>query len=227
VMNGRLPERMGNRSPWAAPQGCYRCRGDDDWLVISIEDDEEWAAFCAAVRHPEWKEDQRFVDALGRRDHHDELDVLIEGWTRGQDHIEAMHLLQRAGVKAGAVLNGKEILLDPHFRERGSFDTIEHPIVGRRLVNRQLIAKFDRFEPKVPGPAPLLGQHNREVLQGLLGLSDQEFTALEQENVTGTQPISEVPVEVWSAALKLPFEQFLEMGALRAIEPDYKEQLGL
>ena len=49
-MNGRLPERMGNRSSWAAPQGCYRCRGDDDWLVISIENDEEWAAFCRASR---------------------------------------------------------------------------------------------------------------------------------------------------------------------------------
>ena len=45
AMNGRLPERIGNRSPWAAPQGCYRCRGDDDWLVISIENDEAWGAF--------------------------------------------------------------------------------------------------------------------------------------------------------------------------------------
>lgn len=227
VMNGRVAGRMGNRSPWAAPQGCYRCRGEDDWLVISIENDEEWAAFCGAVGHAEWEEDERFADVLGRFAHHDELDDLIMGWTRGQDHIEAMHLLQRAGVKAGAVLNGKEILLDPHFRERGMFDIVDHPIAGRRPVGRQLIAKFERFETKVPGPAPLLGQHNREVLQGLLGLSEQDLSELEQENVIGTRPVTEVPMELWSLALKLPFEEFVEVGALRAIEADYKEQLGL
>ena len=227
VMNGRIAGRLGNRSPWAAPQGCYRCRGDDRWLVISIENDEEWSSFCRAVGHPEWEEDERFADVLGRHEHHDELDQLIEGWTSEQDHLEAFHLLQRAGVTAGPVFDGKDILLDPHFRERRYFDIVEHPLLGRRPINRQLVANFDRFEASVPGPAPLFGQHNKEVFQGLLGLSDEELAELEQENVIGPGPITEIPPELWSEFLKLPFEQFLEMGALRAIEPDYKQQLGL
>jgi benzylsuccinate CoA-transferase BbsF subunit len=227
AMNARLPERAGNRSPWAAPQGCYRCAGDDNWLVISIENDDEWASFCDATGHPEWTEDERFADVLARHQHLDELDRLIDGWTRDQDHYEAFHLLQRAGVKAAPVLDGKELLLDPHFRERGQFDIVDHPHVGKRPIPRHLAAKFTNFEASAAGPAPLLGEHNREVLGGLLGLSDEELGALEEQGVIATAPNLPVPPAIVSAALKLPYDRYLEAGILRAIEPDYREQLGL
>ncbi len=226
-MNGRLPERNGNRSSWAAPQGCYRCKGDDDWLVISIENDSEWAAFCEATGHVEWAEDGRFADVLGRFEHHDEADQLIEGWTREQDHYEAFHLLQRAGVKAAPVLNGKEILLDPHFKERGQFDVVDHPHHGRRPVPRHLAAKFGEFEASAQGPAPTLGQHNREVLGGLLGLSEDELSELEEQKIIATEPDLAYTPQLISELLRLPYDSFLEMGVLRTIEADYREQLGL
>ncbi len=235
AMNDRLPERIGDRSPWAAPQGCYRCKGDafgelsagDDWLVISVESDDEWAAFCRAVDHPEWIEDERFADVLGRHQHHDELDRLIEGWTRGQYHYQAFHLLQRAGVKAAPVLNGKEILLDPQFQERGHFDVVEQPHQGKRPVGRHLAAKFGEFEASAQGPAPTLGQHNQEVLGGLLGLSEDELAELEEQKVIATRPDLPYPPELMSQALKYPYDRYLEAGIVRAIEPDYREQLGL
>ena len=236
AMNDRLPERVGNRSgAIGAPQGCYRCKGDafgelsagDDWLVISIESDDEWAAFCQAAGHPEWAEDDRFADVLGRHQHHDELDRLIEGWTRERDHYEAFHLLQRAGVKAAPVLNGKEILLDPHFKERGHFDVVDQPHQGRRPVPRHLAAKFDEFEASAQGPAPTLGEHNREVLGGLLGLSDEELADLEEQKVIATRPDIPYPPEVISQALKLPYDRYLEAGIIRAVEADYRAQLGL
>ena len=62
-MNGRSPKRMGNRSHWYAPQGCYRCAGDDNWLVITVRDDAEWAALCKATGPPRVGERQ----ALRRR----------------------------------------------------------------------------------------------------------------------------------------------------------------
>jgi crotonobetainyl-CoA:carnitine CoA-transferase CaiB-like acyl-CoA transferase len=234
-MNGRLAERMGNRSSWAAPQGCYRCRGDDDWLVISVEDDEEWAAFCRATGHPEWAEDERFADVLARHENHDALDMLIEGWTREQDHYEAFHLLQSAGVKAAPALNGKELLLDPHFRERHRFDLVDHPVVGRRPVPRHLVARFGRFEPRVDVAAPLLGQHNREVLQGMLGLSDDELASLEAEGVIGSEPVLDLPEgltfemlrDVIRELFRIPLEKMQEMGAVQAVETDYRQQLGL
>jgi benzylsuccinate CoA-transferase BbsF subunit len=227
AMNGRLPERLGNRSSWAAPQGCYRCRGDDNWLVISIGHDADWAAFCSATGRPEWQDDARFATVLARHDNHAELDTLIEAWTREQDHYEAFHLLQRAGVIAAPVLNGKELLLDPHFRERGQFDIVDQPHQGKRPVQRHVAAKFSEFEASAQGPAPTFGQHNREVLGGILGLTDEELSQLEADNVIVDSPVIPYPPALISAALKLPYDRYLEAGILQAIEPDYKEQLGL
>ncbi len=243
AMNGRVPERIGNRSPWAAPQGCYRCApsgasaggGDDDWIVISIGNDEEWAAFCHAAGHPEWAEDERFAGVLGRFEHHDEIDRLIEGWTRERGHYEAFHLLQQAGVTAAPVLNGKEILFDPQIKERGHFDIVDHPHQGRRPVPRHLAARFtsggpgegEEFEASAQGPAPTLGQHNREVLGGLLGLSEGELRELEDQGIIANRPDIPVPPEIVSELMKYPYDQFLEAGIVRAIEPDYKEQLGI
>lgn len=227
VMNQRQPSRRGNRDPVAAPQGCYRCRGADDWLVISVANDAQWLRLAETVGHPEWAEDERFADILSRHRYHDQLDALIESWTREQDHVEAMHVLQRAGVTAAAVLNGKEVLLDPHLRERGAFDMVEVPGAGKRPVPRVLGARFSRFEAKARGPAPKLGEHNHEVLHELLGLSEEEMTRLEEEGVIGTEPVLAYPLPVARQVVVQPLFSFKQMGAVLDTEPDYKEQLGL
>jgi crotonobetainyl-CoA:carnitine CoA-transferase CaiB-like acyl-CoA transferase len=227
VMNNRQQPRRGNRDLVAAPQGCYRCRGDDDWLVISVTNDSQWLRFAEAIGHPEWAQDERFADVLSRHRHHDELDALIETWTQEQDHIEAMHLLQRAGVTAAAVLNPKEVLLDPHLRERGAFDLEDVPGAGKRPVPRVLGARFSRFDAGARGPAPKLGEHNREVLQGLLGLSEEEVTRLEEEGVIGTEPVLAWPLPIARQFVVQPLVSFKQIGAVLDMEPDFKEQLGL
>ncbi len=227
ALNGRLPERAGNRSRWFAPQGCYPCRGEDSWLVLTVHDDAEWQALCHVIGHPEWATDRRFAGVLGRFDHHDEIDELIAAWTREQDHVEAMHHLQGAGVTAAAVLNPKEALLDPHLRERGFFQTVDTGDHGRRPVPRQLGARFSAFETDSARPAPALGQHNREVLQGLLGLSDEELARLREQKVIGETPEGAVPVDVMRMFVQFPTTTYLGMGALAALEADYKQQLGI
>ncbi|TAK69847.1 MAG: CoA transferase, partial [Dehalococcoidia bacterium] len=96
--NGRVPERQGDRSVYAAPQGCYRCAGDDRWAVISVTSDDEFGRLAAAIGHPGWRSDGRFATAEGRRQHHDELDTAITTWTATRDHYDVMHELQAAGV---------------------------------------------------------------------------------------------------------------------------------
>jgi crotonobetainyl-CoA:carnitine CoA-transferase CaiB-like acyl-CoA transferase len=231
-MTGRMARPRGNRSPIAAPQGCYRCKGDDDWLVISISDDEEWASFCTAVGHPEWQDDERFATIPARYQNHDTLDALIEEWTREQDHIEAFHLLQKAGVRAAPVYDGKELLLDPHIRERHHFDVLDHPAdLGPRPVARNLIAKFGRMDPKPDRAAPSMGEHNAEVLQELAGVSDEELADLEARQIIGTAPILDIPPDAdlmeLLAQLLFPLDRMIEQGSVRVVEPDYQEQLGL
>jgi len=227
ALNGRRPARLGNRSPWFAPQGCYPCRGDDNWLVLTVRNDGEWQAFCGAAGHPEWADDERFADVLGRFRNLDALDGLIASWTREQDHIEAMHLLQKAGVIAAAVLNPKQVLMDPHLRERGYFETVDQPGIGPRPVPRQLGARFSAFGAGAQGPAPRLGEHNREVLQGLLGLSDEDLAALEERKVIGETPEFAVPEQVMRMVVQWPLTSLLQIGALAAVEADYRQQLGV
>jgi crotonobetainyl-CoA:carnitine CoA-transferase CaiB-like acyl-CoA transferase len=224
ALNGRDPERLGNRSPWFAPQGCYPCAGDDAWLVVSVRDDVEWAALAGALGHPEWAEDERFAGVLGRHRHHDEIDALIAEWTRGLDSGEAMRLLQAAGVTAAAVLNPKQVLFDPHLRERGYFDEVEQAGEKRPLA-KQLGARFSAFEAGARGPAPKLGEHNREVLGGLLGLSDADLAELQEAKAIGDAPEFAVPMQLVQMMVQWPLSSLLQMGALAALEPDYKEQL--
>jgi crotonobetainyl-CoA:carnitine CoA-transferase CaiB-like acyl-CoA transferase len=227
ALNQRNATRTGNRSHWYAPQGCYPCSGDDHWLVMTIRDDDEWVAFCDATAHSEWAQDRRFADILGRFENHDELDQLIASWTRGQDQMEAMHLLQRAGVIAAAVLNPKQALLDPHLRERGFYQTFEQPDSGPRPLPRQLGARFSAFETDSKRPAPKLGEHNREVLQGLLGLSDDDLARLTEQKVIGDTPEPAVPIPVMRIFVQWPTTTFLQMGSVAGVDTDYKKQLGI
>jgi len=138
-----------------------------------------------------------------------------------------MQLLQKVGVMAAAVLNPKQVLLDPHLRDRGAFDMIDQPAVGVRPVSRQLGAKFSAFEPNSARPAPKLGEHNRQLLQGLLGLSDDDLARLEGQKVIGDTPEGTVPLDVMRMFVQWPTTTFLQMGSVAGLDEDYKQQLGI
>lgn len=190
TMNGRVQERMGNRHPSMAPHGCYRCKGEDEWVVIAIPSDAAWQRFCQVVGQPSWAEDARFSDVLSRYQHQGELDGLIEAWTLQHSHYEVMDILQQAGIPAGPVLDAKELVEDPHLNERGLFEMVTHPEAG----THPYIGMYARLS-KTPGsirlPAPCLGEHNQHVFRELLGLSQEEITSLEEEGIIGTDPPAE------------------------------------
>jgi crotonobetainyl-CoA:carnitine CoA-transferase CaiB-like acyl-CoA transferase len=150
--------------------------------------------------------------------HHDELDAVIAEWTLRHDKLEAMHLLQRAGVPAAAVLNGKEVLHDEHLRERDFFQPIDVPNLGRVPVSRYLAARFSEMDVGARGRGPRLGEHNREVLQEILGVSDSELCKLKEDGVIGTEPELAVSPEAFREALKLPLERHLAIGSAVALE---------
>jgi crotonobetainyl-CoA:carnitine CoA-transferase CaiB-like acyl-CoA transferase len=188
AMNGRVQERTGNRDVAMAPQGCYPCRGDDKWVVISIASDDDWVEFGRALGNPKWTKDPRFATVVGRRQHHDKLDRLIAAWTSTHDRCEAMSLLQKAGIAAAPVLYPGELLTDTHFVQRGFFEESTHPYGGTQLLPGMLY-KMSQTPCHIRFPAPLFGEHNRYVYQELLGLSDREIAELTEAGIIGSEPL--------------------------------------
>ena len=187
-LSGKVPLRMGNRHPEHAPQGCYRSRGTDRWVVIAVSTAAEWEALCRVMGHPEWQTDSRFRDAASRRKNQDDLDGLIGQWTCRHSHHAAMHLLQAAGVPAGAVLDARELTENEHLRQRAFFCEIDHPEAGMRKYCQLPIKVLNQPEAACR-PAPCLGEHNHLILEGLLGLSETAMAALEEKNIIGTRPL--------------------------------------
>lgn len=187
-LNGGVPQRQANRHAVFAPHGCYRCKGEDAWIAIEISTKEQWESFVRMDGMPEQMKNDEFADFKKRRINQDRLDALIETWTLQYTHLEAMLILQGAGVPAGAVLNAAELVENEHLQAREFFLELDHPAAGRRKYCG-LPIKFSGAPFRSGRPSPLLGEHNSYVLKHTLGLSDEEVLSLEEKGVIGTEPI--------------------------------------
>jgi len=182
TMNGTVDAPQGNGDRVMAPHGCYRCRGDDEWVAIAVSTDEEWDALCGAMGNPEWAKDESFHSGLRRLENREELDRRMQEWTREQDHRQVAETLQKAGVTAGPSCKVEEVVEDAHLAHRGFFVDIDHPGVGAlRLAG--LPWKLSNVPQGAYSHAPLLGQDNDYVFRELLKLSDEEIARLEEEQV--------------------------------------------
>jgi len=226
IANGRLGERRGNRHPAMAPHGIYRCKGHDRWVAIAIGSDEEWRRFVEAMGNPSWSQEEKFATANGRINHQDELDENINRWTNWYDHYEVMHKLQAVSLASGAVLTNKELLWDPHLRDRGYWQIVDHPVIGRRPYPRQVTGKFSETDTDARSPAPLFGQHTEEVLNRVLGMAPEEIAELEKSGVTGREPaFARIPTEELPPYIGLDFQSYLKYGYIAEHDYDYREQL--
>jgi benzylsuccinate CoA-transferase BbsF subunit len=188
AMNKRVPKPIGNRPPFYAPYGCYRCKGDDMWVTIAVTSDEEWRCLCDAIGKPEWTKESRFADMLRRCQNRDELDKLIEEWTLKHDHYAVQEILQEAGVPAAAVATLEEhILYDPQVKDRDIYtwltfhDGVADPIFRVPWV-------LSRTSTRLDSCGPYTGLHNDYLLKDLLKIPEEEVAKLYEEKVVGTVP---------------------------------------
>jgi crotonobetainyl-CoA:carnitine CoA-transferase CaiB-like acyl-CoA transferase len=184
---GRLLEREGNRAPRAAPQGLYACQGTEQWLALSVADDEQWAALVDVLGHPGWSADPALATHAGRRSSQDRLDAELAEWAAGQELEPTVERLVAAGVPAAPAVDPRATAAHPQFVARGFCETLDHPVAGSHPIPGMPF-RYSTVPRWLRMPAPTLGQHNREILSGVLGLSDAEIDALEAEGVIGTRP---------------------------------------
>lgn len=183
-VNGRPSAPQGNRSnhPVAAPHGIYRCLdeygGRDRWVAIACYTEDQWEAFAATLGSPGWTSDARFRSLLSRRDNQDDLDRLIEGWTRPKLAHDVMHLLQKAGVPAGVVQNHKDLTeRDQQLAHRGMFPQVVHPKLGEFAMDGQPI-NLSETPGGIRRHGPLWGEHTEAILRDLLGYEPARIEAL-------------------------------------------------
>jgi len=134
TMNGRVQLCRGNREVGLAPHGCYRCKGEDAWVTIAVESEEEWRALCQATGHPDWATTARFADSLLRCENQDILDRRISGWTAQHTPDDAAQILQKAGVPAAPSMNSRALAEDHHLKGRGVWQEIHSPVMGTQHV---------------------------------------------------------------------------------------------
>jgi crotonobetainyl-CoA:carnitine CoA-transferase CaiB-like acyl-CoA transferase len=192
-VNGRATTRLGNKSgePAMAPHGVYRCApdpsddgvGDDEWVAIACQDDEQWRRLADAMGRPELAADPRFATLDDRIREQETLDREIEAWTRQRSNKTVQASLQAAGVPAGRVQRSRDLFEDePQLAHRRLYPEVDHPVVGRHRVEG-MPAALSRTPATVRRGGPLMGQDNDYVFGELLGMSLDEVRRLEDEQV--------------------------------------------
>lgn len=159
--------RIGNRSWTAAPQNLYPAAGDDSWLALAVETDEQWRGLVRALGSPGWATDPRWATATARRAAHDELDAYIAEWSRVRDAAAAAEELVAEGVPAAPVIHPRDIVTLPQVRERGLYRRVAHPEAGEHWIPTVAIRFASWPYPWPLAPAPCLGQHTDAVLAEL------------------------------------------------------------
>lgn len=189
---GHLLQRDGNRGPAAAPQNLYRTSEldefgrPDDWVAVAVATDAQWTGLVAALDHPAWAADE-LADTNGRRRHHTLIDEHLSRWCAARTGDEIVETLWAAGVPVAKVMQPHRVADLPQLVHRNFYEPVEHPVnpTARHSTLPMRIAtgpqRFHRTH------APLLGQHNREVLTGL-GLSDEEIADLAEQGIIGSTP---------------------------------------
>lgn len=182
-LTARRPD-YGNGDPACAPWGVYRCRGADDWIAITVTDEDEWAALCD-IADAGWETVDHWSSMSSRHADRPELDARVEAWTLRHDKIDLARALQRRGVPAAPVLRAPEWMEDAQL----AFDRYFALLAGRDATVLQcdgLALRIDGerdYRDWVPAPSP--GQQTSEILAGVLGLGAAAVESLVARKVAG------------------------------------------
>lgn len=186
-LTGKLQQRTGNRSETMAPQGVYLCE-ENEWIALSIRDDEDWGRFAVAIGSPEWAGDSRFALVKSRLAYHDEIDRLISDWCVNQSADVVVNSIRNAGVPIAKILTAPNMITDPHLAARGFYQLLVHATMGERKYPRWPMIQNPGTNGLNRTSSPTLGQHNAEILTGELGLTQAQIDELAAKEIIGTVP---------------------------------------
>ena len=182
-LRGEQPAQRGNRDSRYFAQGVYRCAGEEQWLAVTMRTLNEWRSLCKALDITEE------LTGVAKEDRLDEIDRRISEALATMDPQDAMERLAKAAVPAGRVLNTVDIHNDPHLNARGYWVELPHPNMAPWKQPRSAWQLVEA-RPTMPRHAPLFGEHNQEILGGLLGLTSAEIAELQRAEVIAGAPVN-------------------------------------
>ena len=190
---GALLDRAGNRGPTAAPQNLYRCADIDEfgrpdsWVAIAIESEDQRTRLIDVLGSPSWATDPKLSGMAGRRAHEDLIDEQLAAWCERRSAEEIVTKLWDAGVPVAEVMQPHRQTELAQLGYRGFFEEVDHPVNGRANLSTVPMRSTGGPTAFHTSPAPILGQHNHELLTEL-GLSASEIADLEADGIIGSTP---------------------------------------
>jgi len=181
TVGGEILTRAGNVSFAGSATGIYPA-ADGHVAVAASASNAIWTRFCDVIGRADLTRDPAFATAAARRDRRDQIAAIIQAWTGARPKAEVVRVLSSAGVPAAPVNNVAEMVADPQVRAREMFVERDHPVFGR-LTTTGTPLKLSETPGRVRSLAPMPGEHNEEVLVGLLGHSQADLTRWRAEGV--------------------------------------------
>jgi crotonobetainyl-CoA:carnitine CoA-transferase CaiB-like acyl-CoA transferase len=180
-LTGQESPRLGNRLPFAAPRGAYRC-ADDRWFALSGTSPAAAHRILRAIGRPELVDDPRFATNAARLEHAEELDGIIAAWAATRTREEALAAMAAHDAAAAPVNRMADLLADEHVAARGSIVRVPDPDLGA-VAMPEVTPRLSETPGRVRWAGRAGGSANREIYGDLLGLSEEELTALAADGV--------------------------------------------
>ena len=178
---GIVREPSGSTLTGIAPTNTYLC-ADGKYVIIGGNGDSIFRRLMTAAERPDLADDPRLSDNAGRVEHQDELDAAISEWTGSLPSNDILARLESADVPCGPIYSVADMMSDPHFQARALFEEVE--VDGGPLKIPAMMPKLDGTPGCTRWPGPALGAHTREILCGLLGVSESEYAELTKRGIT-------------------------------------------
>ncbi|WMT18823.1 CaiB/BaiF CoA transferase family protein [Parageobacillus toebii] len=178
---GKVRERSPGLTGHSSPAGTFMTK-DGHWVVLVTSTDSTFERLAQAMNREDLLTNEKFCTNERRLQHNDEMNQIVADWVRTMSREELLQLLDKYGVPVSPILNIKDIFEHPHYKARENIIEVKHPRLGKIKVPG-IVPKFEKTPGTIRNIAPDLGEHNYEILQGMLGLSSEEIQALREKNV--------------------------------------------
>lgn len=180
LVTGEVPRPAGNRHSSIVPFEPFQT--SDGEVMVAAGNDALWRKLCQAIGRPELADDPRFITNPLRNQHYDQLKPQLEAVFATRSIAEWLEILEQAGVPNGPINSVDQVIKDPQVLAREMIVDIEHPVAGK-VTMPGIPIRLSATPGSIRTPAPVLGQSTAEILQELLGYSEQQIAELKDKGV--------------------------------------------